>query len=368
MSGRDIDLLAVMPEPYGGRGGIAQYGRDVIDAWTDSSRDVVNVTRRRPIDERTAPRRYRERSANGRAGFVATAFAQARRTPPRRMLCGHVHYLPLCIAAKRLTNAPLVLIAYGIDAFGPRFRGARAALREADLVIAISRYTRRRLIDWSDLPGHRVKVLPNAARLAPRSARAGEAERSRARATLELDDRTVILCLGRMDSRERYKGHDVLLDAMTSMEPTPRPPLLVLAGGGDDHDRLRRRAAALGLTESVRIERHVSDARRDALLLAADVFAMPSVREGFGFVYLEAMASGTPVVAGNRDGARDALRDGELGALVDPLDPSDVARGIGAALERPRGVPDGLHAFSYETFRRRLVALVDAAGSGRTTS
>lgn len=66
----------------------------------------------------------------------------------------------------------------------------------------------------------------------------------------------------------------------------------------------------------------------------ADVFAMPSTGEGFGIVFLEAMACGTPVVAGNCDGAVDALDRGRLGKLVDPNDVSAIANGINSLLNK----------------------------------
>jgi phosphatidylinositol alpha-1,6-mannosyltransferase len=86
----------------------------------------------------------------------------------------------------------------------------------------------------------------------------------------------------------------------------------------------------------------------------ADAFVMPGRGEGFGFVFLEALACGIPVVGSRLDGSREALRQGELGILVDPDRPDDIQAGILAALKRPRGViPAGLEYFSFENFAKR---------------
>jgi glycosyltransferase involved in cell wall biosynthesis len=86
---------------------------------------------------------------------------------------------------------------------------------------------------------------------------------------------------------------------------------------------------------------------------------MPSRGEGFGRVFLEAMACGVPVVASTLDGSREAVQEGRLGQLVDPGDPEDVLRGIRAALTSPRGIPEGLDQFSFPQFEARCHALVD---------
>jgi glycosyltransferase involved in cell wall biosynthesis len=91
----------------------------------------------------------------------------------------------------------------------------------------------------------------------------------------------------------------------------------------------------------------------------ADAFLLPSQGEGFGFVLLEAMACGVPVVASALDGGREAVREGQLGILVDPRDRTSVVRGIREALARPRAVPAGLEYFSFDRFRERVDGFID---------
>jgi glycosyltransferase involved in cell wall biosynthesis len=96
---------------------------------------------------------------------------------------------------------------------------------------------------------------------------------------------------------------------------------------------------------------------------------MPGRGEGFGFVFLEALACGIPVVGSTLDGSREALRQGSLGILVNPNCPEDIRAGILEALKRPRGIiPAGLEYFSFENFQKRchdiLRQVVKTRGGG----
>ncbi|MCP4932963.1 MAG: glycosyltransferase family 4 protein, partial [bacterium] len=85
----------------------------------------------------------------------------------------------------------------------------------------------------------------------------------------------------------------------------------------------------------------------------ADAYVMPSRGEGFGIVYLEAMACGIPTVGSKLDGSRDALRNGQLGLLADPTNLNEVQEAILQALNKPKGIPEGLDYFSVGAYRTR---------------
>jgi glycosyltransferase involved in cell wall biosynthesis len=88
---------------------------------------------------------------------------------------------------------------------------------------------------------------------------------------------------------------------------------------------------------------------------------MPSRGEGFGFVFLEAMACGVPVIASKLDGGREAVLHGELGLLVDPTNPAEIRAAIVEQLARgERAIPAGLEYFAYEMFVERVRGIVDA--------
>jgi phosphatidylinositol alpha-1,6-mannosyltransferase len=91
----------------------------------------------------------------------------------------------------------------------------------------------------------------------------------------------------------------------------------------------------------------------------ADAFLMPGWGEGFGIVLLEAMACGLPTLASILDGSREALRDGELGVLVDPRNSEDLKQGIREILSRPKKVPPGIEYFSFARYQERMHDMLD---------
>jgi glycosyltransferase involved in cell wall biosynthesis len=175
-----------------------------------------------------------------------------------------------------------------------------------------------------------------------------------------LGGKTVILTLARLDTLERVKGVDQVLEILPRLL-SRRPELTYLVvGDGSDKSRLEEKARSLGVADKVVFTGRVDERHKVAHYRLADAFVMPSRWEGFGFVFLEALACGIPVVASRIDGGREAVRDGALGALVDPLDPDDLVRGIEEALSKPRGtVPEGLEYFAFNNFTSRVHTFVD---------
>jgi glycosyltransferase involved in cell wall biosynthesis len=140
--------------------------------------------------------------------------------------------------------------------------------------------------------------------------------------------RKIILTVARLVGAERYKGYDTMLSALASVRRSVPEVHYIIAGDGPDRRRVEGLVQELGLSDCVTLVGFVPDAELVDYYNLCDVFAMPSKGEGFGIVYLEAMACGKPVLAGNKDGSVDALRGGDFGVLVDP----DSIEEISAAL------------------------------------
>ncbi len=129
-------------------------------------------------------------------------------------------------------------------------------------------------------------------------------------------------------------------------------------------------AKDLGVAEHVIFAGFVPDEELPDHYRLADVFAMPSTGEGFGIVFLEALACGTPVLAGNRDGSTDALDAGRLGTLVDPLSDEEITDGLSALLQHkgpewwfdPQHLSKELKAtYGRARFREKIADLIGSA-------
>ncbi|ORE91083.1 hypothetical protein ATO13_21291 [Stappia sp. 22II-S9-Z10] len=317
--------LALLTEAFGGRGGIAQYNRDLLTALAPPSGPaggLVVLPRFAPdLREDPAPAEVHQLPARpGRIAYVRTALATALRLRPGIVLCGHLYMAPLAARLARLVGARLVVQLHGIEVPEPGARPAlAAALERADLVLTVSRDTRRKALAFARLTPELVAVIGNTV-----ADRYHPGARAAARTAFGLgEELTVLLSVGRLDPAERYKGQDLIIRALPQLSAARRTLVYLVAGDGADRARLEALASEQGVTDMVRFLGFLPQERLPQLYLAADLFVLPSTGEGFGIVFLEAMACGTPALGLAVGGACDALGDGKLGyaATIETLVP-----------------------------------------------
>ena len=345
-------VLLLTTDVYGGYGGIALYNRDfaaAIAAHPDCE-ELVVVPRLIPnVPEAIPPKvRFVARAAKNNFTYFRAIRALGRERFDL-VVCGHVNLLPV---ARMFSDKPALLV-YGIEAWKPRRDRLRNRLaREAGAVISISDITLHRFLSWSSFAG-RTFILPNAIHLdeytiAPRDPKLV--------ARYGLEGKRVLLTVGRIVAAERYKGFDEVIEVLPDL---PNDVVYLIAGGGNDLGRLKHKVEKHRLGDRVIFTGLFPESEKRALYNLADVYVMPSRGEGFGFVLLEAMACGVPAIGSRHDGGREALRNGELGILVDPASCADLRLAIHELLARgEKKIPAGLDYFSFENFQARLHAIV----------
>jgi phosphatidylinositol alpha-1,6-mannosyltransferase len=249
---------------------------------------------------------------------------------------------PLGLLAGRMRGdgvRTFVASTHGHEVGWARLPGARQTLRaigrRVDVVTYLADYTRTRL---APVVGDHARMaqLPSGVDTAVFHPDAG---RDEIRKRLALVDRPVVVCVSRLVPR---KGQDVLIRALPAIRDTVPGAALLVVGGGPDMPRLQRIAVEQGVADHVRFTGSVPWAELPAHYAAGDVFAMPCRTrlggvdvEGLGIVFLEAAATGLPVVAGDSGGAPDAVRDGVTGVVVNGRDVARVASEVGALLADP---------------------------------
>lgn len=364
-------FLYFLTDGFGGNGGIALYNRDLLQALSSFPRcaGVVAIPRLMPNPPGPMPANlaYLTGAVGGKARYFATALRALREYRGYDLVvCGHINLLPLAWIASRIANAPLVLVVYGIDAWRPtKSLIANMLARKVAWVVAISAATAERFRAWAS-PAHRqIRILHNAIHAECYGPGVGNPDLLRRHA---LEGKTVLMTLGRLASDERYKGVDEVLELMPDLIRSLPDLAYLVVGDGSDQERLREKARRLGLASRVVFAGRVTEAEKAGYYRLADAFVLASHGEGFGFVLLEAMACGVPVVASGLDGGREAVRNGELGIVVDPTDRDALKHAILQALARPKGiVPAGLDCFSFARFEARahnlFAEMLDAAAS-----
>ena len=338
-------VLALVGQAWGpGGGGIAQYNRDFLCGLADRGCvDAIEVLPRSgPRRPETPAKIAQRRPRYAPPIYAAGALVRALSAKWDYVFCGHLFMAPLAAMVARLAGAKLVIQIHGVEAWTRPSILQRVAVDGADLVLSVSRHTRARLLDWSTIAPERVAVLPDTV---DESFSPGDA--SVLRAAWGLTGARVLLTVGRMDGRERYKGHDRTIRALPAL--TQRWPELVyvVLGEGDDRARLEQIARDEGVSEHVKFMGAVDHATLVDAYRLADAFVMPSTGEGFGIAYLEAMASGTPAIGLAAGGATDAMADGQLGVAAAE---SDYLERVKDALSGPRPAPQALS----QAVRRRF--------------
>jgi glycosyltransferase involved in cell wall biosynthesis len=356
-------VLMLLTDAWGGHGGIALYNRDVIEAMClDPTIDqVVALPRvaKLPLTGDLPAKLDFDLSALGGFGaYIRATIRAMRRGQYDLVYCAHLNLLPLARIVAALLRKPLALAIYGIDAWEPSKRiWARQAARSADHVMSISQVTLDRFRSWAPYPDAATTLMPNAIHL---DEFALGPKNPDLEARYGLQGRKVLMTFGRLAGSERYKGFDAVLDALPEIVARRPEVSYVIAGDGSDRGRLEDKARDMGLAEHVVFTGMVAEEEKADHYRLADVYVMPSRGEGFGFVLLEAMACGIPSIGSTRDGTREAMREGLLGPIVDPLDQRAVVDAVIANLDRPRVIPEGLDYFAFPAFAKRLAAMTGA--------
>src|SRR5439155_20996858 len=233
--------------------------------------------------------------------------------------------------------------------------GLWQSLQWVDAFVSVSLLTKQRFLEWAPVckeQGHIIPDCVDLSKFGPGSKPAVLLDR------YGLRGRRVIMTLGRLSAAERYKGIDEVLDILPSLVREMPDLMYLILGDGDDRLRLQEKARTLGLDRHVNFGGFIPEEQKADHLRLADAFVMPGRGEGFGIVYLEAMACGIPVVASKADASCEAVLHGRLGLLADPSNPQYIRTAIREALRRPRGVQRELEYFSLDRFVERWHALL----------
>ncbi|GBC77248.1 GDP-mannose-dependent alpha-(1-6)-phosphatidylinositol monomannoside mannosyltransferase [bacterium HR08] len=343
------------------RGGIQRYVRHLVE----SLRALCGPQAVRVLFlwRTTAPPSFREKLA-----FVRSGIGEVRRRPPSLILSTHVGIARVAAVMKRIWGIPYLVLAHGDEVWGS---APSYALRAADVVLSISRFTAERLIRRHGVEAQKIQLLPPA--LDPEFLRSPVSPQQ----VVErhgLRGKRVLLTVSRLTARGRYKGHEVVMRALVQVRRVLPEVVYVIVGDGDDRPRLERLAIELGLGEAVHFAGDVDDAWLAAYYRSCDLFVMPSRTrledpcegEGFGIAYLEAAAFGKPAIAGREGGGAEAVLDGVTGVLVNAADPEEVARAILELLQDEaqrqslgeRARERAWRDFTLERFRQNVAAIL----------
>ena len=364
-----------VPELIAREGGIQSYSIEMVEA----AAEILGPGRLTVLSKSDDPKAL-GLWAGGRFESRATGhIPDAARTPafaglllrdglaadPDLIISTHANFSPVARTLFRTRRIPAAIAAHGIEVWDLEPGRTRNSLIAADTILPVSDHTKTRLMLELGLPEDRFQVIPDTfdpVRFSPGPVPAGLRERY----GLKPSDQ-VLLCVSRLEASEQYKGYRQIIEVLPSLIRKIPALKFLMVGRGNDRPNVESQIRRLNLRDQVILAGFVPSQELADHYRMADAFAMPSKREGFGIVYLEAMGCGKKCLGGNKDAAVDALRHGELGILVDPDNLPELEEGLFRLMTEPKPSAQEIHGqadgyFGRASFRAKVKALLEGFG------
>ena len=354
-----MNSLLLAPDLFTGNGGIQRVLRLYLKALCELSGNSDRV-RFVSLNDSTVDSgdldRYSGKSLVAWVGcggskltFCRSALQMARRSD--RIVCGHIAQLPLAWAASILRpGLSYFLVAHGIEVWRPFTFLERRALRGSRCIWCVSEYTREQVLKYARVPEGQTAILHNALDpfldpVSPLPPPEGP---------------PVILSVSRLTVSDGYKGIDHLIAAMSAVRSQIPDARLRIVGRGDGLPGLQALARKHGVIDAVDFVGYRNDSELLREFADCRLFALPSQKEGFGLVYLEAMAHGRPCLAARSGGAPEVITS-DTGVLVEYGDVPGIATAMVAALHsawKTEALVERSKLFSYLRFKERFASLL----------
>lgn len=318
-------------------GGIEKFNRCFIKALNDNDQYETSVV---SVYDEIFDKRYG--SGDNFKGFGRQKWSSVKNIVRSAkdidvLIIGHINLaLPALIVKAVNPKCRLILVGHGIEVWGKLKFTKRYFLKKLTLILAVSNFTKNRLVLNNGVSPSKIRIFPNT--IDPYFVIPDELSKPQYlldRYQIQLHQ-PVILTLSRLLSSERFKGYDQVIAALPEIIKHIPDVIYVLAGKYDQQEKSRIQ----DLISKHQLEKHVlltgfvDEKEVTDHYRMADVFIMPSRKEGFGIVFLEALACGTNVIGGNQDGTVDALRNGSLGRLINPTKGEEIRDAVIAELQK----------------------------------
>ncbi|MBS1924507.1 MAG: glycosyltransferase family 4 protein, partial [Bacteroidetes bacterium] len=255
------------------------------------------------------------------------------------VILSHINLLAVGGIIKKINpKVKLILFTHGIEVWQPMSRKRKRLLYGCDRVISVSHFTRQKLIEIQGADAAKCIVLNNCldpflARPTPLQKPADLLQQYK----LEKTD-LILMTLTRLAITERHKGYDKVITAIAAVQKKYSTNIVyLLAGKYTDDERQFILNHASKEDVKVVLTGFVEDNEIPHYFALADMYIMPSKKEGFGITFIEAMYYGLPVIGGNADGSIDALDNGNFGLPVNPDSITEIENAIEKMIQNKAG-------------------------------
>ena len=291
--------------------------------------------------------------------FVINAVKQGRNAEV--VLISHINLMLAGWLIKKINpSAKIMLMAHGIEIWGELNPFKRTLLNCCDKILCVSNFTLETIAAKHSLQKSKLAVLNNCLDPFLNNQQKNIDDNNFRKKYLFTADDIVLLTLTRLSDKDRYKGYDAVLEAMINLVGQNKHIKYLLAGGYSANEKLfiEKLIKNNGLQNNVVLAGYVPEDELATHFLMADLYVMPSTKEGFGIVFIEAMYYGLPVIAGNTDGSTDALLNGKLGLLIQPNNPQEIEFAVNKIINNKNIYKPNyqllMENFSYNAYKKKL--------------
>lgn len=352
---------------FSSTGGIEKFNRAFLKALSDLQREgQVSADSCSAYDDKVDTKYFPANSYkcfNGsKLGFAFWVLLNAHKY--HTIILSHINLSSVAWIVKAFSpSKKILLVVHGIEVWRKLSKIQQKILQKADKILAVSAFTRQKLVEIHGINAGKITVFHNTIDpyfIYPHNFNKPQYLLDRYK--LDAKD-AVIFTLTRLSSTEKNKGYDSIIKVVSYLKKSYPGIKYILAGKYDESEKKRIDGfkQTNAVTERVLLTGFVKEEEVTDHYLLADVFILPSRKEGFGIVFIEAMACGLAVIGGNKDGSVDALKRGELGLLVDPDNETEILQALEKCLAG-NGVVSGrkelqqkvYETFGFETFKQNL--------------
>ena len=243
------------------------------------------------------------------------------------VILSHINMSAIGLAIKLLNpKCKVWLIAHGIEVWRPLSPVRHWFLKKCDKVVCVSNFTRIEIIRMHQLNAAKCRVLNNVVdSFMALPTTFVKPPYLLSRYKLNVDD-VILFTLTRLAATEQYKGYEQVIKVICNLKVRLPNIKYVLSGQYDkiEGSRIKQLITQYGVENHVILTGFLNENELPDHFIMADLFVLPSKKEGFGIVFIEALACGLPVICGNVDGSMDAIRNGDLGKAVNPDDLEEI--------------------------------------------
>jgi len=253
------------------------------------------------------------------------------------IVLGHINLVVAGWLIKLLNpSCRLIFIAHGIEVW-KKLNVFQQRLLSMATILAVSHYTRNQMVLVNKIHHSRIVLFPNSIDPFFRIPEVFEKKQYLLERYSMQTNQPVLFTLSRLQTSERAKGYDLIISLLPDIIKHFPNIVYIVAGGYDapEKKRIEKLITFHGVKDHVIITGFVKDVEIPDHYMLADIFIMPSSKEGFGIVFLEALVCGTHPIGGNRDGSADALGNGLFGTMVDPSNKTEIVNNVIDLLRQP---------------------------------